>query len=118
MIIAIILCAMCLFACNNNDTDTTNSSNNTDTSNDSNITDNVPPITENYTNVDALLENDKITSITKDNYALLSSMDLSKLPESVAGIYREILEDIITYQVLYTVDDKYIDIMLASAIKC
>ena len=114
MIIAIILCAMCLFACNNNNTDTTsnsdntdttNGSNNTDTSNDSNITDNVPPITENYTNVDALLENDRITSITKDNYALLSSMDLSKLPESVASIYREILEDIITYQVLYTVDD-------------
>ncbi|MBO5281077.1 MAG: prolyl oligopeptidase family serine peptidase [Clostridia bacterium] len=85
MIIAIVLL---LCACGSND-----------------IPDNAPPATENYANVDALLENDNIASITKDNYALLSSMDLSQLPESVSSVYREILEDIITYQVLYNVDD-------------
>jgi len=123
MIIVIVLCATCLFACNDTVTDTTNSTSNTDTpsstnntdttssasstctSNDSNVTDTVPTTTETYTNVDALLENDNITSITKDKYALLSSMDLSQMPESIASVYREILEEIITYQVLYTVDD-------------
>lgn len=104
-IIVIVLCAMCLFACNNNDNNISGSGDNTDASNDSNITDNLIPQTDNYTNVDALLKNDDITSITKDNYALLSSMDLSKFPEEAATVYREILEDIITYQVLYSVDD-------------
>jgi len=105
MIIALALCVMCLFACNNDNTDISNGSNNTDTSSDGNITDDSTPPPYTYTNVDALLENDNITSITKDNYALLSSMDLSKLPEEVATVYREILEDIVTYQVLYTVDN-------------
>lgn len=123
MIIVIVLCATCLFACNDTVADTTNSTVTTETtnstklpdttssasstctSNNSNVTDTVPTTTEAYANVDALLENDNITSITKDKYALLSSIDLSQMPESMASVYREILEDIITYQVLYTVDD-------------
>jgi len=78
IISVIILCATCLFACNN---------------------------TENHTNIDSLLENEDVISIAKDNYALLSSMDLSKLPEDIAAEYRALLEDITTYQVLYSVDD-------------
>lgn len=126
LLIVIVLCATCLLACNNNSADTThtphitktpdttnnrattnvpNTTNSPDTSNTNNTTDTLPPTMETYTNVDALLSNDKITSITKDNYAMLSSIDLSQLPESIASVYREILEDIITYQVLYTVDD-------------
>ena len=122
MIIVIVLCATCLFACNDTVADTTNSTVTTETpnstklpdttsstsstctSNDSNVTDTVPITTEAYANIDALLENDNITSITKDNYAMLSSIDLSQLPESIASVYREILEDIITYHVLYTAD--------------
>ena len=123
MIIVIVLCTTCLFACNDTVADTTNSTVTTETPNstklpdttsstsstctynDSNVTDTVPITTEAYANIDALLENDNITSITKDKYALLSSIDLSQMPESMASVYREILEDIITYQVLYTVDD-------------
>lgn len=126
LLTAIVVCATCLFACNNNSTDTTHNAdttntrdttntpdttistdttNNPDTSNTNDITDTLPPPVETYTHVDALLENDNITSITKDNYELLSSIDLSQLPEPIASTYREILEEIITYQVLYTVDD-------------
>lgn len=61
--------------------------------------------TVSYVNVEALLDIEAITSIEQDDYDMLTSMDLSILPEIIANEYRGVIEDTITYQVLYKVDD-------------
>ena len=66
----------------------------------------LPPATEAtvaYASVPSLISDLNIISVKKDSYSELDGVDLSKLPPEAAALYRKLLEDTVTYEVLYRV---------------
>ena len=58
-----------------------------------------------YINVDSLAEHADINSVSEEEYNQLKSIDLALLPEDIAKEYRDVLANIVTYRVLYVVDN-------------
>lgn len=56
-----------------------------------------------YASVPALVSDLNIISVKKDSYSELDGVDLSRLPPEAAALYRKLLEDTVTYEVLYRV---------------
>lgn len=72
--------------------------------NDNNTQTDPPDTKIGYADIVSLTKDNSITAVTQEDYSRLTSIDLSKLPESVADMYRGIINDTVTYQILYKVD--------------
>ena len=64
-----------------------------------------PPEVKGYESVEALFEDEDIESVTRVEYDALASLDFSTLSPAAAEFYRGLMEGILTYRVLYSVDD-------------
>ena len=57
-----------------------------------------------YKDVNSLSDHIGINSVKEAEYDQLKAIDFSILPEEIAEEYRDVLENVVTYSVLYTVD--------------